>query len=252
MDFEIPPGVHIHHMKCIFESTDGQRFCLYSAKRLSELDIWEGNRLVKEEHVKEIEKSVGENISLLNQSVFRVISVMNDIGEVKWSIIDGQHRAIILKRFFNNPFNTDFKVIVAYKFYDEGETGNIISQFKILNNVVPIEWKEDPKMMSNEYIAALLAEFQPPVKKGKPEYEYFREGKTKKPFLSIDKIRELLISKYGNKGWIVSKEDFVCSAVEQNVKLLDKISNREKQTSLEEKMIDLGFALSADDFFLWI
>ncbi len=240
-------------INCFFESTDRQKFCLYSARRISELDIWEGNRLLNEKHVKEIENEIGDNIALLNQGIFRIVGTINENGEKKWSIIDGQHRAIILKKYFQNPFNTDFQVIVSYKLYNNNETGCIINQFKMLNNVIPIEWKEDPKMKSNEYIAALLEEFQPPIlKKGKPEREYFREGKTKKPFINIDKVREVLISKYGDKGWTVLKEDFVKSAVEMNIKLLDTISTKEKQTSLEEKMIDIGFALAADEFFLWI
>jgi hypothetical protein len=100
----------------LFTSADGQILGIASAKLISTLPVWEGNRNILDDHVKDIQQSLGDNVELLNHTIFRVALVTLDTGVNKHYIVDGQHRAKVLKEYFEkNPFNTDFDILTSIK-----------------------------------------------------------------------------------------------------------------------------------------
>ena len=170
---------------------DGSAVRLIQAKELIRIPIWKGNRIIDQTHVDTIKASIKDIKSL--DFGFRVVSLAvedargNQVREL--FIIDGQHRHRVLTDYFTETmFAEDFPiVIIEKKVADESE---IITYFKKLNTQMAIPWKSDPNLIANQYLQALEGEFN----KGKSQAKkLIRAGATKRPYLSSDKLREVLL-----------------------------------------------------------
>jgi hypothetical protein len=119
----------------------------------------------------------------LDSTVFRVIKYKENNIEQRW-LIDGQHRQTVIRLYFEeNFFIPEFDVLLVEKEVD-GES-DAIEFFNTLNNVKP-QQENDPKLLTNKYIAALEKHFN--VNKKTPLIK--PEGKTtKRPYLSSDALR---------------------------------------------------------------
>jgi hypothetical protein len=109
------------------------------------------------------------------------------MGDTVTQIVDGQHRVTILKKYYGNvsanPFDMEeFNVLVIEKRVTCEE--EIIKYFKMLNQTKAIQWREDPRMIVNKYIDALLKRFNTPKK------YLIRSGKTRFPYISVETLRE--------------------------------------------------------------
>jgi hypothetical protein len=251
--------IHIHHQPHLYRTEDDHILCLSSAREFSTLPFWEGNRLVKQDHIHEIESSLGDSPQGLTKSLFRAIVILEDDGAVQWYIFDGQHRSSVLRKYFEDESIEDFQLLVMWKIYDAKDVSQIHKDFLDCNRASPIEWTVDPKMMTNAYMDALLTKFHGPLnlnkvekKSKKQEKSFFREGKTKRPYLSMEKLREDVQKKYTNTGWTKTAEEFATQAFQVNEKLLESLSAKDKRTTLETSMLELGFALASADSYLWI
>jgi len=170
---------------------DGSRVRLMQAKELIRIPIWNGNRIIDQNHVDKLKSSI-KDIKTLDFG-FRIVSLdVEDAGGRRVRelfIIDGQHRHRVLTDYFaENMFADDFPIVVIEKeVTDESE---IINYFKKLNTQMAIPWKSDPSLIANQYIQALEGEFN----KGKSQAKkLIRAGATKRPYLSSDKLREVLL-----------------------------------------------------------
>lgn len=233
-------------MNDLFVCSDGSRLRSKSAKWLSKLPIWNGNRLIDPEHVKNIKESLRGNISHLNLNVFRIVVVPQEDGDNLMQIIDGQHRASILTDYFKDPKVEDFPVLVAAKQCNNED--EIIEYFKVLNNTKSISWREDPIMRSNMYIDEVMKVFNT-----NPKRELIRSGKTMKPFISADKLREHILSKHVLE-WKETPIDFAERARLKNEELLNglRLKDRYSLPSNEYRALEYRFALALDDKFNWI
>lgn len=232
----------------LFVSFDKQAIGITTALKLILIPIWNGNRTLDEDHVKEIENSI-QSPQELNGTIIRIAVIKSDNQEELRYIVDGQHRATVIKNYYkNNPLAEDFEVLIAEKeFESEGE---IVQFFKDMNRTKTIEWKEDPKMIANKYIEALLKEFQPITNK-KKNSQYFKTEKTKKPYILIDKVRDLMIERHVTH-WDITPEEYVKKVLQYNLTLLQKLFNKPNKSSSEERAMEIGFALAIDDNYLWI
>jgi hypothetical protein len=170
---------------------DGSKVRIIQAKELIRIPIWNGNRIIDQNHVDRLKSSI-KDIKTLDFG-FRIVSLaIEDAGGRRVRelfIIDGQHRHRVLTDYFaENMFADDFPIVVIEKeVTDESE---IISYFKKLNTQMAIPWKSDPSLIANQYIQALEGEFN----KGKSQAKkLIRAGATKRPYLSSDKLREVLL-----------------------------------------------------------
>ncbi len=260
--------IHIHHQPHLFRAHDDHILCLSSAREFASLPFWEGNRFVKAEHIEQIKESLKGDIQSLTKTLFRAIGIVEDDGNVQWYIFDGQHRAMVLQSYFQETSYTekkedgstvlcegdmvdDFQILIMWKLYDSKQTAKIHQDFLDCNRASPIEWTVDPKMMTNAYIDALLLKFQGPAPTKKVKRvakSFFREGKTKKPYVSIEKLREEILQKYTGLGWSKSPEEFAEQAFSYNEYLLEKLSAKEGRTAIETSMLEMGFALASNDF----
>ena len=170
---------------------DGSIVRLIQAKELIRIPIWKGNRIIDQAHVDTIKTSIKDIKSL--DFGFRIVSLaVEDAGGNRVRelfIIDGQHRHRVLTDYFTETVCAeDFPIVVIEKqVADESE---IISYFKKLNTQMAIPWKSDPNIIANQYIQALQDEFNNGKSQAK---KLIRAGATKRPYLSSDKLREVLL-----------------------------------------------------------
>jgi hypothetical protein len=222
-----------------------------SAKSLMQIPIWKGNRIIDMNHVANIKQSIQNQITLLD-SGYKTIQYMeydqdnNPIN--KTYIIDRLHRLSVLSSYFeHSPDAPDFYVTVTQiKVPSEAD---VIEYFNKINNVKPIQFEEEPHMIVNKYIQALDIQLNKNMK-------LFRSGATKRPYLSIDKFRNLLCKRiYEVKNIPVDK--FITKCLEMNEILLSEIEKTRpervtKDDKLIDKMLQLEFALAWDDKFRWL
>jgi hypothetical protein len=236
---------------------DGSHVKVITARELVAIPIWNGNRIIDTEHVKKIKASLSD-IKLIDFG-FRIITRMvddaggNKITESK--IIDGQHRHKVLTDHFQENFCADdFQVVVLEK--EVSTESEIITYFKQLNTQLPIAWKSDPVMVTNEYIKALEGKFN--TKKEK----MIREASTKRPYLSVDKVREKFLEIFKNRGVASESAEEIKEFVERvnvlNAKLIqgsDMVilqSGKKDIIDIVQKAAAKKFMLAVDPKLKWI
>jgi len=160
-----------------------------SAIDLIKIPIWKGNRIIDLSHVQQIKDSIQGHINLLD-SGYKIIKYVeegcdeSESNTIKSFIIDGQHRLMVLKDYFETAILLlieDFPVTVT-EICVKSEI-EAIEYFNRINNTRPIKFEEDINLILNKYIERLIKEFS-------PELKLCRTTATKRPFLSIDKFRE--------------------------------------------------------------
>ena len=114
---------------------DGSQLYRMSARALSKIPIWKGNRIIDITHVANIKQSILNNIKLLD-SGYKIIRYMEEDEDEKsiskYYLIDGQHRVSIVSEYFRNDANaTDFMVTVT-EIYVESEI-DAIQYFNQIN-----------------------------------------------------------------------------------------------------------------------
>ena len=219
----------------MFTSADGSVWKQIPASRLASLDIWKGNRILDENHVLRISQTL-EAVTDLSANPYRV-AVLDDEGTVHRYVIDGQHRARLLRTYFKNPEAKDFDVVVIEKQCDD--EADIINYFKIINTTKSIQWREDPILSANKYIELLVKEFN-----SDPKKPVIRPGKVNRPYLSVDRLREVLISKHV-VDWRSTPVDFVARCREINDQHLEELDS---SILTNKRAIDLNFSLGLLDF----
>jgi hypothetical protein len=219
----------------MFRFNDGSVLKHCKASAICLIEIWKGNRLRDDNHISRINNSLDTVTSLDKQPY--TVAIINVDGQERKFVIDGQHRIAVLKRYFEALDVPDFDVLVIeVPFQDESE---IIQYFKILNQTKSIQWKEDPIMVANTFVSLLCKEFNKDPKK-----PLIKPGKTNKPYLSSDRVREALIQRHV-VDWKTTPQEFVlrCREInDSNLEDLDISVNTNKRAK------ELKFVLGIMDF----
>ena len=236
---------------------DGATLHKTTAKELLRTPIWKGNRILDTAHVAELQKAIGSNVQLLD-SGYRIVQYEElDAANrpvLQSYILDGQHRAAVLKDHFDNTVcEPDFPVLVTVKRVADEE--GAIAFFNAVNKCKPQHWKMDPTLLVNKYIAALIKRFN-----GSKKVLLIRPGATHRPYLSSDKLRDALL--LYSKDLKQSSEDvraFVDRVVRWNTQevgvsqmTLSLNEVPKKEIGILEKSIEMGFLLAFDGAFRWI
>jgi len=225
-------------MELLYTYSDSSKLYKMSALTLCRIPIWKGNRIIDLEHVKNIKESINSNDEVDE----------SDKPIRKTYLIDGQHRISVVSNYFENINDAkDFEMTVT-KIRVDSEI-EAIEYFNKINNVKPIQFKEDPNLIVNKYLLRLIASF--PVKS-----KLFRNGATKRPYLSVDKFRETLIKKVDNLKKI-SIEKFIKECKITNILIIQELeirslNEKEKELKIIKKILELEFALAWDDKFKWL
>jgi len=219
----------------MFTSADGSVWKQMPASRLAAVEIWKGNRILDDSHALRICQSL-TTITDLTLNPYRIVNIEDD-GVIYRYIIDGQHRVSVLKRHFANPDAEDFNVVVIEKkCNDETE---IIEYFKIINTTKAMHWREDPILAANKYIEPFVKEFNKDPKK-----PLVRPGKVNRPYLSVDRLREVLVSKHV-VDWRTTPLEFVARCREINDQQLGQLDT---SNITSKRAHQLGFSLGMLDF----
>jgi hypothetical protein len=231
---------------------DGSVLKKISVRELMGIPVWRGNRHIDMEHVKNIQKEIGENIICLDSTIFRIVTYKD--GEVQQRyLIDGQHRQYVIKSVFEScNFIEDFDMIVVEK--DVEDETEAIDYFNQLNNVKP-QFEYDSKLVVNKYIMALEKKFNT----NKKNLLIRPEGKTtKRPFLSSTALRLALETNARSlKGSKEIINEFVERVAEWNTKKiaeleLQSLYSNQKDKSIIEATLEKKFALAFDVKLPWI
>lgn len=239
----------------LYTYNDGSKLKMMSARSLTQIPVWQGNRIIDHVHVEAIKREVGNNIKQLDSNFCIVrYDVINTEGcpTTAEYIIDGQHRQAVIKDYFNiHLCMDDFNVTVREKQVDS--EGDAIEYFNALNFVKPQQWKHDPNLVANQYIKALEKQFNASRK------SQFIRPSAHRPYLSIEKLRDVL-AKEASLGNLKTKQDdissFVKAAVDYNKHALAKLEletlTNTKTKQIAERAVQLGFALAFDQDLKWI
>jgi ribosome-associated translation inhibitor RaiA len=230
---------------------DGSRLFKMSARALSQIPIWKGNRIIDLEHVNNIKLSISNNVELLD-SGYKIIQYQEEDQDGilihKSYLIDGQHRLSILSDYFQKNIDAKDFIVTVTEIRVESES-DAITYFNQINNVKPIRFEEDANMIINRYIKELQKSYPEKLK-------LFRNGQTRRPYLSIDKLREAL-QKMANQVKHIPLEQFVnkCHTINNSILLELKsriLNNKDKEINIIKKMIELEFGLAWDDKYKWL
>ena len=237
---------------------DGSVLKLISAKEFVAIPIWNGNRIIDQAHVDTIKASVKDNIKSLDFG-FRIVTDVvidpNGLLVKESKIIDGQHRHRVLRDYFlENYFHEDFQIVVLEKeLTSESEK---ITYFKQLNTQLPIAWKSDPAMVTNEYIKALEAKFN--TKKE----SMIRDKSTKRPYLSVEKVREVFLDIFKKNGVASESPDHINLFVDRVVALNERLmqgadmailqGGKKETMDIIQKASAKKFMLAVDPKLKWI
>lgn len=233
---------------------DGSSVRLIQAKELIRIPIWNGNRIINQTHVDKLKASI-KDIKALDFG-FRVVSLAvedaggNSVREL--FIVDGQHRHRVLTDYFaENMFSEDFPIVIIEK--EVADESEIIAYFKKLNTQMAISWKSDPNLIANQYLQALADEFN----KGKSQAKkVIRSGATKRPYLSSDKLREVLLDLC--KRDILKEGDakeFLARVVAWNktaVAGADMVALEAKNADIIQRAAEMKFMLAVDLKLGWV
>jgi hypothetical protein len=228
-----------------------------TAQELIKIPIWKGNRILDKAHVLEIQKAIGSNITHLDSGYFVVQYEELDAGShpvLQSYIIDGQHRAAVLKEHYASTLcEPDFPILVTVKrVIDEEEA---ITFFNAINKCKPQSWKVDPVLIVNKYMAALTKKFN-----GSKKLLIIRPGSTHRPYLSSDRLREaLLLYAHQMKPSTEEVNKFVTNVVKWNTAELGAVQMQlslndipKKEIPILEKSIAIEFLLAFDSSYKWI
>jgi len=241
-------------MNILHTYNDGSRLIILSARTLIAIPIWKGNRIIDTNHIEAIRKSIGSVIQTLD-SGFRIICYKEEDADgnsiTQQYIIDGQHRCSVLRDHFTmNLCETDFTV-TATEITVKSEA-DAIAYFNRINNVKPIQFKEDPKLVVNRYIEQICRSFPAP-KKGS---QLIRSVTTRRPYLHIDQLRDALAANY---EMVTSQEpdEFAACVKEKNTRLLRAMelalaTGATTEQAMMERCIEMQFALAFDPKMKWV
>lgn len=188
---------HIHSVareppKQIFTYHDHSALIIMRASEIAQMDVWNGNRILDFQHLLSIRREIGEDIKKLDRNPFHIVKYFKEDEpgrtELVHELVDGQHRASVLRLFFNGKndwVTNDFDVLCVVKLCANEQA--IIDYFRRLNHTKAIQWEEDPNMIANRYLDALLRRFNSPAK------TLIRQGKTRAPYISVDEVRQEIL-----------------------------------------------------------
>ena len=213
-----------------------------AALDIVKIDIWHGNRILNEEHKKDISENLKGGIQSLDLKPYHLVSYLVEDG-LKTYIVDGQHRVSILKDAARkNMEQLNFDVIVIEKRCDS-ET-EVIEYFKLLNTTKAIQWKEDPILQANAFIEAFEKEFS----KGK--VKLIRPEGCHRPYMCTKKLRDAIV-KCNLCSLGKTPEQFVEHALLKNKQFIEHFKSMTLREKLYDKALVIGFCLAIDEKFLW-
>jgi len=233
--------------------SDGSKLKILSAKELISIPTWKGNRILDVEHAARIKAAIASDVKKLdsNYSIIQYVEPNADGAPViQRYIIDGQHRASVVRDFFRDTLcEPDFFVTVREKTVES--ESDAVDYFNAINNVKRQHWKTDPMLIVNRYIQRIEQRLN--TNKKSP----LVRCNGKRPYLSSDRLREGLL-KYADKLKSSDEEitRFLDAMVRENTAMLkslevESVANQNNRV-LIERALAVKFALAYAPHLPWI
>ena len=234
----------------LFTFADGSTLHQISARRLIAIPVWEGNRVLDEEHVTDLTRAIKNPHDI--QGPFTVVEYPDDEGKPQRKIIDGQHRREVLVRHFASAeVAPDFPVLARlHKIADHAAA---VSLFQAINNAKPMVYKGSPTERLHEFSEALRRHCV--FDKGRTGLvALIRPCSTMRPFLSVEHLEDAL-----KRYRIHERADLTPQALIDHATGMNEfyasdpaaIPGRFTQASLT-KAAELGFYLGLDPTCSWL
>lgn len=236
-------------------AADGAQLVLMDAKDLVAIPVWKNNRNLDHGHAKKLAEQIGGDVQVLDRGY--VIAVLREedaggAGVDQPYILDGQHRAHVLrKHFLEFPEAPAFAVTATVRHLES--EAELIEYFNAINNIKPIQQWIDQPMILNNYVCALEQTFNTRRR------VLIRPGKTCRPYLSSDLVRQVLARHFdalpkteaGVRAFVerVAAWNEACLASKDSYMSL--IPSR-KKAEMFEKGAAIGFVLAYDETLPWV
>jgi hypothetical protein len=225
-------------MEKLHTYNNGTSLLKTTAKTLLLLHPWKGQRILDPEHVKELKESVGKQIQNLDNGYALIRYAGEELSP--HYIIDGQHRAYVLKGYFEaNPDAPDFTVTATQKLV--GSEEEAISYFKVLNTSKPMDLAEDPMQVVNVCLTVILKAFNTDKK-----CPLIRPSDTRTPYVSADKIRNWIQKQVLPRGFNAAQALAALNHVNQrhlDENELKGVFENAGDKKTFKKALELGFML---------
>lgn len=206
------------------------------------IPVWHGNRILNEDHKKEISENLKGGLQSLDLKPYHLITYPVDDDLMSY-IVDGQHRLSILKDSARKDTeHLNFDVIVVEK--NCQTESEVIEYFKLLNTTKAIEWKEDPTLRANAFIAAFEKEFS----KGK--VKLIRPEGCHRPYMCTKKLRDAIV-KCNLSSLGKTPEQFVEHALQKNKEYIEYFKSIPIREKLHDRALSINFCLAIDEKFSW-
>ena len=205
------------------------------------------------EHAARIKAAIASDVKKLdsNYSVIQYVEPNADGAPVvQRYLIDGQHRASVVRDFFRDTLcEPDFTVTVREKTVES--ESDAVDYFNAINNVKRQHWKTDPILIVNKYIQRIEQRLN--TNKKSP----LVRCNGKRPYLSSDRLREGLL-KYADRlrGSEEEITRFLDAMVRENTAMLkslevESVANQNNR-ALIERALAVKFALAYAPHLPWI
>lgn len=179
---------------------DGSELIAISARWLLRCPPWEGQRTIDTNHVRKLSKTIQHAKELEGPYTVAVIppehSIIGDMSDLpRISIVDGQHRAEVLREWFlTQPQSYDFMVVVRLVTCTNDMM--VIDLFRKINTVKPMQYEMSPEEKQHELVKLLCANYQR-KDTGHKLTEMIRTGAKQRPFLATELLlNELRVRRF--------------------------------------------------------
>ena len=237
----------------LFEFADGSVLFSISARRLASFPTWEGNRVLDEAHVAALQASIRDPTDV--QGPFTVIDYPSETapGTKEHRILDGQHRAAVLKRHFesSSAVADDFAVLVRR--YAGRDHEAAVAIFKQINNAKPMIYRGSETERLNLITTAFQKAFVGARKSG--EALFLVRPSCNRPFLSIDTLTAALRTYKIHERTDLSPADIVAHAESMNSFFAEDPVGRIPVTvtrTMMDRAEEYGFFLGLDPKCTWL
>ncbi len=233
----------------LFTFHDGSKMYSVSARWLSSIEVWEGNRVLDPDHVTAIRTTTAKAEDI--QGPFAVVEYKEDGTEKPIRrLIDGQHRQTVLREHFVTEPAADFPVLVRRYWIADHDAA--VRLFEQINRVKSIEYKTSPVARLHAFVDALRKEFVSEAKKA-TSVVLIRNG-CNRPYLSIENLSAAIKHYKLHERADITSADMLERAHKMNSQYAadpTRIPGRFTHSMLE-RATELGFYLGLDPSCTWL
>jgi hypothetical protein len=244
--------------KQLFTYTDGSALWEVSARWLTSIPVWEGNRVMDDAHYADLAASITDPRQI--QGPFSVVEYVAEDGSRQRKIVDGQHRQAVLAAYFSTLAEktsaetdtaTDWPVLVRR--YVVADHAAVVTIFQQINHAKPMEYRGSPTERLHDIVRALTREFIGERAKG-GIVALIRTG-CNRPALSVEHL-ETAIKSYR----LHERQDLTPTAIVEHARKMNglyaedpgRIPMAAVSASIMGKAEEFGFYLGLDPKCAWL